>query len=644
MRRRFNIEPLEDRCTPAVNVVAFTNDAGIFEQRLIQDGFHLASVVYPQDRVAAFRPHPDLTDINGFGTTLQLAPFLGGGDAVSERPVVTANNPANTFTIQVSGLVNRTPTTTYGTWTETLTIQFNPVTQTITGTGTLSIALTGTLTAAAADLNLGRIKSNYLDNVPLRPTGVGDTGDMKRIDVIYGPNMPPNFSWIPTDGDTFPTTLSQSLTLNTVGDVNVVDTAAMGFDQIAIARKPSLSVTYTADLPAHALSAGLDYDTLLSQDPFADNVGAVPLLLRTTTTDTILDYTIDLQSTPVDIRLPNEPLLASGPLEGFAALYPREQGSTAFDSQTTGTVSPFGAIPVSLRSATADVNGDTIPDLVLVTGPGTPIRLAVLSGADNTTLLVAPFDPFGGDFSGGGFVSAADINGDGRDEFAVSPDQGGGPRVSIYSLMANGTVSRRVNFLGIDDANFRGGVRTSLGDVNNDGTPDLAVSAGFSGGPRTALFSGATLFSSPTRLVNDFFAFPGADATTLRNGVFVASGDINGDGFAELIFGGGPGGAPRVFILSGSLISANNVFGAQAAPVANFFVGGNSQDRGGVRVAVKNVDDDAKADLAVGSGEGAIAKARIYRGSSFTTTREPAAFQDILLFQGVAMAEGVYVG
>src|SRR5262249_11982565 len=142
---------------------------------------------------------------------------------------------------------------------------------------------------------------------------------------------------------------------------------------------------------------------------------------------------------------------------------------------------------------------------------------------------------------------------------------------------------------------FRGGARAALGDVNGDGTPDLAVSAGFLGGPRTALFDGTTLLGgSPARLVRDLFAFPGAEATTLRNGVFVAAGDGDGDGKADLIFGGGPGGAPRVFILSGVLVAANNVAGAQATPVANFFVAGNTSDRGGVRVAAKDADGDGK--------------------------------------------------
>jgi hypothetical protein len=269
------------------------------------------------------------------------------------------------------------------------------------------------------------------------------------------------------------------------------------------------------------------------------------------------------------------------------------------------------SIAGGVRVSSEDFTGDGIPDIVVGTGPGAPTNVRILNGATGTAIF--NISPFEAAFTGGVYVAAGDITGDGVPELVITPDEGGGPRVSIFSLV-NGTATVRCNFLGIDDSNFRGGCRAALGDVNKDGTPDVAVSAGFLGGPRTALFDGKTVLATPTRLVGDFFAFPGSDATTLRNGVFVAAGDVNGDGFADLIFGGGPGGAPLVFILSGALISVGNVAGAQAAPIANFFVAGNSADRGGVRLAVKDADGDGKVDVIAGSGEGSPAKVRIYMG------------------------------
>src|SRR5436309_983172 len=73
--------------------------------------------------------------------------------------------------------------------------------------------------------------------------------------------------------------------------------------------------------------------------------------------------------------------------------------------------------------------------------------------------------------------------------------------------------------------------------------------AGCGGGPRLAVFGGASLGAgrTPAKLFGDRFVFE----QTLRNGVFVAAGDVDGDGFADVVVGGGPGGGPRVFALSG---------------------------------------------------------------------------------------------
>jgi hypothetical protein len=160
-----------------------------------------------------------------------------------------------------------------------------------------------------------------------------------------------------------------------------------------------------------------------------------------------------------------------------------------------------------------------------------------------------------------------------------------------------------LNFFGIEDQNFRGGARVAFADVNGDGFLDLVVAAGFQGGPRIALFDGSDLLAAgqqgraPQKLVGDFFAFE----ENLRNGAFVAGGDIDGDGMAEVIFGGGPGGAPRVLIARGADLIANPV-AAVTAPLANFFAG-NADLRGGIRVTTADLDGDQRADLVTGSGD-----------------------------------------
>ena len=294
------------------------------------------------------------------------------------------------------------------------------------------------------------------------------------------------------------------------------------------------------------------------------------------------------------------------------------------------------------RTATGDVNGDGIEDVVVVTGPGSPVRWGAIDGRTGNTLLVPLTTAFAGSdtFTGGGFVSVGDLDADGRAEVVLTPDQGGGARVTIFSVFNVGARVRG-NYLGISDPNFRGGARTAVGDVNGDGRADLLVAAGFMGGPRVALYDGRQVLSTGLfRLTSDFFAFD----PSLRNGVYASIGDVDGDGFGDLVIGAGSGGAPAVRILSGRTLTVSGGPGAAlASPIADFFVNGDSESRTGVRVATKNVDGDNRADVIAGSGEGQFSQVRVYAGATTKGRSEPAAIQDIDPF-GVALTEGVFVG
>ncbi len=298
------------------------------------------------------------------------------------------------------------------------------------------------------------------------------------------------------------------------------------------------------------------------------------------------------------------------------------------DSSVRFSVAPFGNFTGGVRTATADFNGDGVADLIVGTGPGRATRVVILDGKTQAELFSV--DPFEASFTGGVYVSAGDVTGDGIPDLAITPDEGGGPRVDVYS----GAVGfpKLTAFFGIDDTNFRGGARSAIADMTGDGVADLIVVAGFGGGPRVAGFDGKSIAGTPVKIFGDFFAFEQA----LRNGIFVTAGDLNGDGFADLIAGGGPGGGPRVLAFDGKSLLNN-----EYVNLANFF-GGNVDSRGGIRVAVKDLDGDNRADLVVGSGAGAGSRVTGYLGKNIGPSGTPTTqfdFDSISGFNG-----GVFVG
>ncbi|HJZ54177.1 MAG TPA: hypothetical protein VKE74_04435 [Gemmataceae bacterium] len=135
--------------------------------------------------------------------------------------------------------------------------------------------------------------------------------------------------------------------------------------------------------------------------------------------------------------------------------------------------------------------------------------------------------------------------------------------------------------------------------------------------------------------MNDILVFE----QTLRNGVFAAVGDVDADGFADLVVGGGPGGGPRVMILSGKDLSGGGA--VNPGVIANYFAG-DLTNRGGVRVATKNLDGDGRADLVVGEGDGGGTRVSRYLGRDLADGGNPVAAGAANAFPG--FVGGVFVG
>ncbi len=172
---------------------------------------------------------------------------------------------------------------------------------------------------------------------------------------------------------------------------------------------------------------------------------------------------------------------------------------------------------------------------------------------------------------------------------ATGADAGAGPHVKVFArVMGSGPLEQRLSFMAFDPG-FSGGVRVAMGDFNGDGIDDVVVAAGPGAGPNVRVFDGASGAPLPGML-GSFFAYDPAFA----GGVFVAVGDVNGDGTPDIITGAGPGAGPHVKVFDGTNGAVLKSFYAYDAAFA-----------GGVHVAGGDVNGDGRDDIITGAADAA---------------------------------------
>ena len=271
--------------------------------------------------------------------------------------------------------------------------------------------------------------------------------------------------------------------------------------------------------------------------------------------------------------------------------------------------------------ATGDVNGDGTDDVIVGSGVGGGPRIRVFDGTtlgSATPTILSDFFAYESTFRGGVTVAAGDVDGDGFKDVIVGSGNGGGPRVRVFdgAQLSAGTQTTLADFFAYEST-FRGGVNVGSGNFNKDGFDDIVAGAGVGGGPRVRVFDGKT----PTTTLTDYFAYD----SSLRSGVTVAAGDINGDGTADVITGSGLGGGPNVRAFNGLTQTS----------LANFFAY-DLNDRGGVRVATADFNDDGVSEIVTGSGPGGPRTVKFF-GSTGTSSFSYDAFN-------TSFTGGVYVG
>ncbi len=191
-------------------------------------------------------------------------------------------------------------------------------------------------------------------------------------------------------------------------------------------------------------------------------------------------------------------------------------------------------------------------------------------------------------FRGGVNVASADVDGDGMVEIITAPMGDYAPLVRIFDR--NGTLE--YEFMAYSP-NFRGGVNISAGDVDGDGVAEIITGAGNGGGPHVRVFN------SKGAVKDQFMAY----SPNFRGGVNISAGDVDGDGVAEIITGAGNGGGPHV-----------RVFNSKGA-VKDQFMAYSPNFRGGVRVAVGNVNNNNLFEIVTSPQVGGGPHVRIFNKS-----------------------------
>jgi uncharacterized repeat protein (TIGR01451 family) len=253
------------------------------------------------------------------------------------------------------------------------------------------------------------------------------------------------------------------------------------------------------------------------------------------------------------------------------------------------TINAYGTYRDSIRVALGDFNNDGVDDIVTTTSKGTG-KLRIFDGVTGD-LLINEFAVFDGRHDKGAFVAVGDVNGFGKPEVIVGSALGGG-KVRIYGFDVETALPEQGGpLLGTPQllkqftpfgAKFKGGIRVAAGDVDrfgfDDALPengdkggledDIVVGQGYYGG-KVTVYNGNVVNSAAGQESNFRIGEIKVGSAKFRGGVSVALGDIDDDGHADIIVGRNTGRPSVVEVFDADSLSLDPSTARRFGPESN---------------------------------------------------------------------------